>query len=148
MINNKPTPKVGVGILIQNNNNEVLLGERLGSHGEGEWCFPGGHLDFGETIFQTAGREVKEETGLIVDEFELISVADELKYIKSDNKHYLNIGVKAKYKGGEPKIMETDKCKEWRWFKLDSLPDKIFEGTELTIRNFKSGKIYQHRPNK
>ena len=143
MTNNKLTPKIGVGVLIQNSNNEVLLGERMGSHGEGEWCFPCGHLDFGETIFQTAGRELKEETGLIVDGFELISVADELRYIKSDNKHYLNIGIKAKYNGGEPKIMEPDKCKEWCWFKLDSLPDKMSEGTEFMIRNFNEGKIYQ-----
>ncbi|MBT4277901.1 hypothetical protein HOD96_04105 [Candidatus Falkowbacteria bacterium] len=44
-------------------------------------------------------RETKEEAGLDVDEFELISVADELRYIKTDNKHYLNIGIKAKYNG-------------------------------------------------
>ncbi len=143
MTKDKQIPRVGVGVLIQNEKGEVLLGERLGSHGEGEWCFPGGHLDFGETIFQTAGRETMEETGLIVDEFELISVADELRYIKTDNKHYLNIGIKAKYKSGEPKLMEPNKCREWRWFGLDSLPEKMLEGTELMIKNFKVGKIYQ-----
>ncbi len=136
-------PKVGVGVLIQNEKGEVLLGERMGSHGAGEWSFPGGHLDFGETIFETAKRETKEETGLDVSEFELISVADELRYIKTDNKHYLNIGIMAKYRGGEPKLMEPDKCREWRWFSLDNLPEKMMEGTELIIKNFKAGKIYQ-----
>ncbi|MCX6717059.1 MAG: NUDIX domain-containing protein [Candidatus Taylorbacteria bacterium] len=143
MTNDKPFPKVGVGVLIKNDNNEVLLGERIGSHGDGEWCFPGGHLDFGETIFETAKRETKEETGLDIDEFELISVADELKYIKTDNKHYLNIGIMAKYKGGEPRLMEPHKCKEWKWFSLENLPDKMFEGTRLIINNYKAGKIYQ-----
>ena len=135
-------PRVGIGVMIQNKKGEVLLGLRQGSHGAGEWSFPGGHLEFGETIFQTAQREVKEETGLEVADFKLISVADEMRYIKSDNKHYLNIGVKAEYQGGEPKVMEPDKCKEWKWFSLDSLPDKMLEGTELTIRNFKAGIIY------
>ena len=115
----------------------------MGSHGEGEWCFPGGHLDFGETIFDTAKRETLEEAGLEVNEFELISVADELQYIKTDNKHYLNIGIRAKYNGGEPKIMEPDKCKEWKWFSLDELPEKMLEGSKLTIKNLKAGKIYQ-----
>lgn len=138
----KKFPKVGVGAMIQNKNGEALLGLRQGSHGAGEWSFPGGHLEFGETIFQTAKREVKEETDLDVDEFELISVVDEMRYIKTDNKHYLNIGVKAKHKGGEPKVMEPDKCEEWRWFDLNSLPDRIFEGTELTIKNYLAGKIY------
>lgn len=36
----KPRPKVGVGILIQNDKNEVLLGLRNVSHGTGEWSFP------------------------------------------------------------------------------------------------------------
>lgn len=143
MRDNKPKPRVGVGVLIQNKKGEVLLGERIGSHGEGEWCFPGGHLDFGETIFETAKRETREETGLDVSEFELISLADELRYIKADNKHYLNIGIKAKYAGGEPKVCEPDKCKEWQWFNLDNLPGKMLEGTQLVIRNFKAGKIYQ-----
>ena len=88
-------------------------------------------------------RETKEEAGLDVDEFELISVADELRYIKTDNKHYLNIGIKAKYNGGKPKVMEPHKCKEWKWFNFDDLPDKMLEGTELVIKNYKAGKIYQ-----
>ena len=122
MTTEKQRPKIGVGILIQNNKGEVLLGLRQGAHGEGEWSFPGGHLEFGETIFETAKREVKEEVNLDVSEFELISVADEMRYIVTDNKHYLNIGVKAVYNGGEPKLMEPNKCKEWRWVSLDARP--------------------------
>lgn len=139
---NKKYPRVGIGVMIQNKKSEVLLGLRQGSHGAGEWSFPGGHLEFGETILETAKREVKEETGLSVEEFELISVADEMRYIKTDGKHYLNIGIKAKFKSGEPKVLEPEKLKEWRWFNLDNLPDKLFEGTELTIKNFKAGNIY------
>lgn len=138
----KKYPKVGVGVMIQNKKGEVLLGLRQGSHGTGEWCFPGGHLEFGETVFQTAKREVKEETDLEVSEFQLISVADEMRYIKTDGKHYLNLGVKAKYQGGEPRLMELEKCLKWKWFGLDSLPKNLFQGTEMTINNFKAGKIY------
>ncbi len=135
-------PRVGIGVMVQNEKGEVLMGLRQGSHGEGEWSYPGGHLEFGETIFETAKREVKEETDLDVEEFELISVADEMRYIKSDGKHYLNIGVKAKYTGGDPKLMEPNKCKEWKWFSLDDLPEKMLEGTEFNIKNYKTKKIY------
>ncbi|MFA6428532.1 MAG: NUDIX domain-containing protein [Candidatus Buchananbacteria bacterium] len=135
-------PRVGIGVMIQNETGQVLLGLRQGSHGEGEWAFPGGHLEFGETIFAAAKREVAEEAGLLVEEFELISVADEMRYIKTDNKHYLNIGIKAIYNGGEPKIMEPNKCQGWSWFALNNLPEKILEGTELIIKNFKARKIY------
>ena len=139
-------PRVGIGVMIQNEKAEVLLGLRQGSHGAGEWCFPGGHLEFGETIFETAKREVKEETNLDVNEFELISVGDEMRYIKTDGKHYLGLGVKAIYIGGTPQLEEPEKCKEWRWFSLDNLPKKIFENTQAIIRNFKSKKIYNKNP--
>ena len=132
--------------MIQNPKDQVLLGLRQGSHGAGEWSFPGGHLEFGETVFETAKREVKEETDLDLDMFKLISVSDEMRYIKSDNKHFLNLGVKAEYKDGEPKVMEPQKCSEWKWFNLDDLPEKIFEATKQTINNYKENIIYQ--PNK
>lgn len=136
-------PRVGVGVMIENRNNEIILGLRRGSHGEGEWSFPGGHLDFGETLEQTARREVREEVGLEIGKIELISVADEMRYLKSDGKHYVNIGFCAEYLGGEPVLREPDQCQEWRWFSLDNLPENLFEGTELSIRNYRAGKIYQ-----
>lgn len=139
----KKYPRVGIGVMIQNENGQILLGQRKSSHGTGEWCFPGGHYEFGETVFETAKRETMEETGLEVNEFELISVADEMRYIETDDKHYLNIGVKAAYSGGEPKLMEPDKCVEWKWFDLDSLPEPMLEGTDWTIRNFKAKIIYK-----
>ena len=147
MSQEKIRPRVGIGVMIQDDKGAVLLGLRQGAHGAGEWSFPGGHLEFGETIFETAKREVKEEVDLDIEELELISVADELRYIKTDNKHYLNIGIKAVYNGGEPKLMEPEKCLEWRWTSLDNLPEKLLEGTELIIRNYKAGKIYQNNHN-
>ncbi len=140
--NHKKYPRVGVGVMIQNDKNEVLLGLRKGSHGAGEWSFPGGHLEIGETVFETARRETQEETNLTINKFELISVADEMRYLESDGKHYLNIGVKGFYEGGEPIVMEKDKCEKWSWFDLEGLPANLFEGTDLVLRNYKANKIY------
>lgn len=138
----KKYPRVGIGVMIQNKKGEVLLGLRRGSHGSGEWSFPGGHLEMGEKIFETAKRETMEETGLDIDSFELISIADEMRYLKSDGKHYLNVGVKGIYKGGEARVMEPDKCEKWEWISLENLPSNLFEGTELVIKNFKNKRIY------
>lgn len=138
-----PQPRVGVGVLIINDQQEVLLGLRNASHGTGEWSFPGGHLEFGEKIFETAKREVKEETNLDIIEFELISVCDEMRYIVTDNKHYVNLGVLGKYAGGEPKLMEPEKCAEWRWFSMDAVPENLFEATGYILKNYQDKKIYQ-----
>jgi len=59
----KERPKIGLGVCILRDN-KVLFGKRKNSHGEGSWCFPGGHLDFNETWEECARRETIEETGL------------------------------------------------------------------------------------
>lgn len=141
-----PRPKVGIAALIQNEQGQILLGLRSGAHGAGEWAPPGGSVEFGETLFAAAKREVQEETGLVVNTFELVSVADELRYIATDNKHYISIGIKAKYQGGEPKVMEPEKCKEWRWFALDALPTPMLEAAEVHFRNLRARKVYEPNP--
>jgi 8-oxo-dGTP diphosphatase len=121
-------PKVGVGTIIFNDG-KVLLGLRTGSHGEGTWCFPGGHLEGGESFYDCAVRETREETGLEVKVVEELSVAT--NDIFSEEKHYVTVFVRASYLGGEPKIMEPEKCKEWRWFDWNDLPNNLF----LPIQN-------------
>ncbi len=42
-------PHVGVAIIVVKGN-RVLLGKRKNTHGSGTWQFPGGHLEFNESI--------------------------------------------------------------------------------------------------
>lgn len=73
----------------------------------------------------------------------IISIADERRYIDSDGKHYLNVGVRARYQGGEAQVLEPDKCREWRWFSLTAVPESLLEGTELILRNVREGVLYK-----
>jgi 8-oxo-dGTP pyrophosphatase MutT (NUDIX family)/ubiquinone/menaquinone biosynthesis C-methylase UbiE len=57
------TPHVGANVAIFNDAGQVLLTRRQDN---GQWCLPGGHMDLGETLDQTAMREAQEETGLTV----------------------------------------------------------------------------------
>jgi 8-oxo-dGTP pyrophosphatase MutT (NUDIX family) len=52
------------GILfIAKNGNALYLKRGPGGDREGEWCFPGGKQEDGETLEECAAREAKEETG-------------------------------------------------------------------------------------
>ncbi len=135
-------PRVGVGAILLNERDEVLLGRRRGSHGAGEWALPGGSVAFGETLEQAVAREIKEETGLVVVKFTFVSVCDELRYIDSDRKHFVDISFLGRYDGGEPRVMEPEKCVEWRWFPLGSLPEPLMESTALTLRCYQDRVAY------
>lgn len=57
-------PKSAVIIVLQDEKNNVLVQERLKHPYYGFWGYPGGKIQWGETIMRAAERELLEETGL------------------------------------------------------------------------------------
>jgi 8-oxo-dGTP diphosphatase len=123
-------PHVGVNVFILRDG-KVLFGKRKGSHGEGSWAPPGGKLDFGEDLFECARREVKEETGMEIEDLKLGPYTND--YFEKDKLHYITVYISAMKSHGEPKVLEPHKCTEWKWFEWDKLPNELF----LTIQNLK-----------
>ncbi len=130
-----------IGVMIENDRGEFLLGKRKGVHGAGEWAVPGGKLDMGETIAEAALREVKEETGLDVTFESIIAVNDDLEWI-SDNRQYVTFIIKVLSTSGEPVCMEPHKCEELRWFALDALPDNLFNPTRRAFVHLRNNTFY------
>lgn len=117
-------PKVGVSVIIINDKNQILLGMRKGSHGAGTWAFPGGHLEFGESVENCAIREVLEETGLNLKEVQKGPFTNDIFH--SESKHYITLYVICRNFEGILQAMEPDKCDSWGWFNLDKLPSPLF----------------------
>ena len=123
-------PKVGLGVIILKEN-KVLLLKRKGSHGSGEWSFPGGHLEYFETFEECAERETREETGLEVKVIKKSPVAVTNDFFEKEDKHYVTLYLEAEYRLGEPKNLEPEKCSEIGWFDWNNLPAPLF----LPIQN-------------
>ncbi|MFH1078200.1 MAG: NUDIX hydrolase [Patescibacteria group bacterium] len=121
-------PKIGVGVIVRRDG-KILLGKRIGAHGSGSWSFPGGHLEFGESVEACAEREVAEETGLRVKDLRPVTFTNDV--YEEEDKHYVTLFVVADHAEGEPRIMEPDRCEAWEWFAWDALPSPLF----LPIRN-------------
>ncbi|MGI8948136.1 MAG: NUDIX hydrolase [Ornithinimicrobium sp.] len=54
----------GVVVDVQDGRARIAIIARRNRSGRVEWCLPKGHVEAGETLRQTAEREVAEETGI------------------------------------------------------------------------------------
>jgi 8-oxo-dGTP diphosphatase len=129
-------PKVGIGIMIIKDG-KVLFGKRKNAHGDGEYSFPGGHLEHGESLVDCAKRETKEETGVEIDNVRLLCVSNEKRYMP---KHYVNIGFIADWKSGEPHVTEPDKYVDLGWYDINNLPTPRFEVVNNYLEAYQNGK--------
>ena len=116
-------PRVGVGVIVIRDQ-KVLLGKRKNAHGEGDWNFPGGHLEFGEEIIACAAREVLEETGLAISNANIGPFTNDV--FMEEHKHYITVYVIGDSLEGEAQRLEPEKCEGWQWFSWDNLPQPLF----------------------
>lgn len=131
-------PKVGVGVMILKDG-KVLLARRRGSHGAGEYSFPGGHLEYMESFEKCARREIAEECGISVKNMRFQYVTSSTKYAP---KHYVHFGFVADWGSGEPQTLEPDKAEGWGWYALDALPEPLFEFCRLSFDAYRTGLMY------
>ncbi len=128
-------PGIGIGIFVRKGDDVIFL-KRKGAHGEGTWCLPGGHLEFNETIFEAAKREVKEEANVSIKNLKVLGFTED--FFEKENKHYITIFVNVDYESGEAKLMEPEKSSEIGWFDENNLPKPLF----LPGKNLLEGKYH------
>jgi 8-oxo-dGTP diphosphatase len=126
-------PLVGVGAIIIDNG-RVLLVKRGHAPLLGQWSIPGGVLEIGEMLRQTAIREAREETGLEVEPGELLGVFD--RVIRENGRiryHYVLIDFLCRLVSGTP-CCGSD-ADEVRWFTQEEVAHlKVAPDTAEVIR--------------
>lgn len=119
--------------------NKILLGLRKGSHGENQYAWPGGHMEYMESFEDAAKREVREETGMKIDNVRFLRLYNLKEYAP---KHYVDIGLIADWVSGEAKVMEPDKCEGWSWYDMDNLPSPVFATIPSYIEAYRTGRNF------
>ncbi|KAM7190113.1 NUDIX hydrolase domain-like protein [Rhypophila sp. PSN 637] len=114
-------PRVAVVAIISDNQGRVVIGRRIGPLGGGQWAFPGGHIEYGEEIFECVERETLEETGLAIRGVKVIAVTNDV-FVEA-NKHYITIFTKCERvdQTQQPQRLEPNKCEGWSWKSWDEI---------------------------
>lgn len=118
---------------------KVLLSKRKGSHGEGEYAFPGGHLEYMESFEDCARREVLEECGIAITNLRFQLLANITAYAP---KHYVHVGIVADWESGEPQVLEPDKSESWGWYDPEHPPEPLFTPCRIALDAYQTGKNY------
>jgi ADP-ribose pyrophosphatase YjhB (NUDIX family) len=127
-------PEIGVGVVVWRSD-EFLLIRRGKPPGYGLWSIPGGRQELGETIRQTAVREIREETNIDIELIDLVDVFDAIRADANGRiaSHFTLIDFAGRWVAGE--AVAGDDAIGVGWFKLDDLPElKLSKEIEYVIR--------------
>lgn len=125
-----PVPAAG-GFIIEDN--KILLVKRKYPPRKGDWSFPAGFMEWGESPTNCAIREVKEETGLDVEVTGSFKV-----YSGNDDPRTRAILILYLVKSINGQLEAGDDASELKFFPLDDLPENIaFESHTRAINEYK-----------
>jgi 8-oxo-dGTP diphosphatase len=131
----RKTPRIGVNVFVKKEG-KILLGQRTGGTGEGQWCLPGGKLEFNERLEVCALREVKEECGIDLQEIKFVNLNSDPR----GHEHWIHINYEGETEQ-EPVLVEPECFTAWGWFRPDQLPDPVFFGHRKLIDAYLNSQI-------
>ena len=146
-MNNKKLPmRIGVGIILLNNKNQVFVGKRKDNPGD-KWQMPQGGVDDGEDFLTAMKRELYEETS--IENIEIIKEISQI-YEYELPKNLIGIIWKGKFRGQKQKWFivkflgnkneinlntKHQEFIEWKWLDVDKLPNVIVEFKKKLYRD-------------
>jgi 8-oxo-dGTP pyrophosphatase MutT (NUDIX family) len=123
-VNSKTIVRLGVAVVVRGDGRTILLERRSDC---GWWGMPGGRVEPGESVEQAALREVREETGLVVQVTGFVGLYSEpagrIVTFPDNVVHLVDAAVTAEIVSGE--LTLSSESEELRFFRVDELPDDI-----------------------
>ena len=132
-------PVVTVGALIFNQRGQVLM---IRTHKWSNlWGIPGGKTEYGETSEAALRREIKEETGLDVEDVRFVLVQDCIRSQEFHREaHFVLLNYTCR-SVGESKVQLNDEALEFRWVKPEeALRLRLNEPTRVLLDTVLAGK--------
>ncbi|CAM5796505.1 MULTISPECIES: NUDIX domain-containing protein [Brevibacillus] len=117
-------PRIGVGAVILDSDNRLLLVYRNREPEKGTWSIPGGKVDPYEPLEQTVVREIREEVDLDVQVERLLCMAETIRPERGE--HWISAIYVTRIVSGEARNREEGGAiGAIGWFALDELPENL-----------------------
>jgi 8-oxo-dGTP pyrophosphatase MutT (NUDIX family) len=119
---------------------EVLLQLRQNTgFMDGHWAAAAaGHVERGETAYDAAHREAREELGIEDLELSFVTSMQRTRGGEPIDER-VDFFFTARSWTGEPRIVEADKARDLRWYPLDDLPDPVVPHELSVLDALRSG---------
>lgn len=127
-----------VSVLLERDGQAFLLKRQNTGNRDGQWCFPAGHVEAGESFTAAALREVREEAGVDGDlgDLRFCSVVQRL------DDERLTLLFRLHRFRGEPFNAEPSTCSEAGWFPLGALPTPVVDWQLQLLDLERGGQIF------
>lgn len=117
-------PRIGVGAVILDSDNRLLLVYRNREPEKGTWSIPGGKVDPYEPLEQTVVREIREEVDLDVQVERLLCMAETIRPERGE--HWISAIYVTRIVSAEARNREEGGAiGAIGWFALDELPENL-----------------------
>ena len=126
-------PCSATAAFIVNENDEMLVVRRAKEPALGTYDLPGGFCDMGETVEEGMRREIKEETGLEVQDIQYLFSSPNVYQYSGMGIHTLDMDYLVRVKGGRLAIQAADDAAEAFWIPINIVNPADFGLT--SIRN-------------
>lgn len=113
---------------------KILLVRRAREPAKGIYTFPGGRVEFGESLTEALAREIREETGLIIEIVGLAGYREALPPRTGGHGHFVILPFAARWVANE--VALNDELDDARWLSPENAVKglQVTQGLDQTIR--------------
>ncbi|PZD73975.1 ADP-ribose pyrophosphatase [Acaryochloris thomasi RCC1774] len=128
-------PVIGVSIIPILDDGRIILVKRRDNQ---QWSFPGGFVDWGETLAETVHRELEEETGLRVKQMgRLVGVYSAPD--RDSRLHSICVAIEAQVEG-DYRVQEAEILEIQAFLPDDVAQEKLSHDHDRQFQDYRQGK--------